>query len=312
MSQAESKRIITDPRAGSAAVAAVATGRPVVEGARANLRQALDQAIAGGLGGLFGLYCYVELVHAESVYARDALAGLLIGGSLGVFLNGLAPFRDGAWRRVARGVAWGAAAAALGGAIGLVMGELVIAAFKGGVIGRALSWSVLGLGIGVAQGLADRSRERLKFGLIGGAIGGFVGGFLFELARVVMGNRLALGQALGVVVMGGGLGLFPALVEQALRKAWVQVMSGRQEGRMFLLRRGANRMGLDEQAEIGLFGDSAVTRGHAEIHVDADGYTLRALAGSTRLNGDEVIGRRDLKDGDRLELGRTRLVFRCR
>lgn len=312
MSQAETRRVTTEARAEMPPVAAIAPPAPAITVGRANLRQAFDQAIAGGLGGLFGLYLYVELVRAESVFVRDALAGLLIGGSLGVFLNGLAPFRDGAWLRLARAVAAGATAGALGGAIGLVLGEAVIAAFKGGLMGRALSWSVLGLGIGVAQGLADRSPERLKFGLIGGAIGGFIGGFLFELARVVMGHRLALGQALGIVVMGGGLGLFLALVEQALRKAWIQVMSGRQEGRMFVLGRGVSRMGLDEQAEIGLFGDSSVARGHAEIRATADGHALRAITGSTRVNGQELTGERRLEDGDRLELGRTRLVFRCR
>ena len=139
---------------------------------RANLRHAYDLALAGGLGGLFGLYLYVELVHAESVYVRDALAGLLIGGSLGVFLNAYGPFRDGAWLKLARAVAWGAPAAALGGAIGLVAGEVVIGLFRGGLLGRALSWAVLGLGIGLGQGLADRSRERLVYGLIGGGLGG--------------------------------------------------------------------------------------------------------------------------------------------
>ena len=313
MSQAESKRLSIDARAGEPAGSAP-MGSPARPGAagRANLRQAFDQAIAGGLGGLFGLYFYVELVRAESVYARDALAGLLIGGSLGVFLNGLAPFRDGAWLRLGRAVASGATAAALGGAIGLVAGEFVIAAFQGGLLGRALSWSVLGLAIGSAQGLADRSRDRLKFGLIGGALGGFIGGFLFELARIALGNRLAVGQALGIVVLGAGLGLFLALVEQALRKTWIQVMNGRQEGRVFLVGRGVSRMGLDERAEIGLFGDASVARGHAEIRATPNGCEIHPISGSSRVNGEIVNGARALADGDRLELGRTRLVFRSR
>ena len=128
---------------------------------RANLRHAYDLALVGGLGALFGLYLYVELVKAESVYVRDALAGLLIGGSLGVFLNAYSPFRDGAWLKLAATVAWGAPAAALGGAIGLVAGEVVIGLLRGGLLGRALSWAVLGLGIGLGQGLADRSRRPL-------------------------------------------------------------------------------------------------------------------------------------------------------
>src|SRR5579864_6081066 len=96
---------------------------------RANMRQAYDLALAGGLGALFGLYLYVEVVQAESVYVRDGLAGLLIGGSLGAFLNAYSPLRDGAWSQLARALAWGVPAAALGGALGLVAGELVIGLF---------------------------------------------------------------------------------------------------------------------------------------------------------------------------------------
>src|SRR5215468_6664382 len=117
----------------------------------ANLRQAYDLALTGALGALFGLYLYVECVQAESVYVRDTLAGLLIGGALGVFLNAYGPLRDGAWLKLSRAVTLGAPAAALGGAIGLVAGEFVIGVLQGGLLGRALSWSVLGLGIGLGQ-----------------------------------------------------------------------------------------------------------------------------------------------------------------
>ena len=40
---------------------------------------------------------------------RDALAGLVIGGSIGFFLNAWGPFRDGAWLKLAgrcRGAPW--------------------------------------------------------------------------------------------------------------------------------------------------------------------------------------------------------------
>ncbi len=254
----------------------------------------------------FGLYLYVELVQAESVYVRDALAGLIIGGSIGFFLSAWGPFRDGAWHKLARAVSWGVPAAALGGALGLVIGELVIGLFRGGLIGRAGSWSVLGLG----QGLADRSRQRLIFGLIGGGLGGCC----FEQLRVALGNRYDLGQALGIVILGGGLGLFLALVEQALRRAWVQVRSGRQEGRIYLLAHTRCRLGLDKRAEIGIFGDPDVARQHAEIEAIPQGCLFRHLAAQrpSRLNGKTVTGTEPLHDGDRLELGKTVLVFRQR
>jgi hypothetical protein len=285
-----------------------------VRAGRANLRQAYDLAMTGALGALFGLYLYVECVQAESVYIRDLLAGLLIGGSLGVFLNAYGPLRDGAWLKLSRAVALGAPAAAAGGAIGLVAGEVVIGVLQGGPLGRALSWAVLGLGIGLGQGIADRSRDRLVYGLIGGGLGGFLGGFLFECLRGALGERLDLGQAVGIVTLGAGLGLCLALVEQAMRRAWVQVISGRQEGRIYLLSHGRTRLGLDERAEVGLFGDPSVARQHAEIESTAGGYMLRGLAaaGTTRVNGEAVAAPRPLRDGDRIELGRVPLVFRQR
>jgi len=35
---------------------------------RGNLRHAYDLALSGAIGGLFGLYLYVEMVQVESVY----------------------------------------------------------------------------------------------------------------------------------------------------------------------------------------------------------------------------------------------------
>jgi hypothetical protein len=278
------------------------------------LRHAYDLSIMGGAGALIGLFLYVEMVHAESVYVRDLWAGLLIGGSLGAFLNAYGPARDGAWLKMARAITWGAPAAALGGAIGLLAGEVVIGLLRGGLLGRALSWAVLGLGIGLGQGLADRSRERLIYGLIGGGLGGFAGGFLFEWLRSSFGDRTDVSQAFGIVLLGAGLGLCLALVEQVLRRAWVQVQSGRQEGRIYLLAHPRCRLGLDERAEIGIFGDPAVARRHAEIESTARGYVLHHLAGQgiTRVNGGSVGAERLLQDGDRIELGHTLLVFRHR
>ena len=280
----------------------------------ASLRQAYDLALAGAVGAVFGLFLYVELPHAASVWVRDTIAGVAIGGTIGFFLNAAGPFRDGAWLKLSRSATWGTLAGALGGAAGLLLGEVVIGLFKGGLIGRALSWAVLGLGIGISQGIADRSRQRLIFGLIGGGAGGFVGGYLFEWLRQALGNRYSLSQGLGIVILGAGLGLFLALVEQALRRAWVQVLRGRQEGRAYLLARRISALGLDERAEVGLFGDPTVARRHAEIEAAGRGYLLRnhAPSGRTRVNGVVVDTERPLADGDRIELGQTMLVFRQR
>lgn len=279
-----------------------------------NLRQAYELALAGAIGAVVGLYLYVELVHADSIWARDALAGVAIGGTIGFFLNAWGPSRDGAWLKLARESSWGAIAGAAGGAIGLVVGELVLGTFRGGLAGRSVSWAILGLGIGASQGLATGSRQRLAYGLIGGTIGGSIGGFLFEAMRRGMKDRYDLGQGLGVVLLGAGLGLSLALVEQVLRRAWVQVLRGRQEGRSYLLAGRTSALGLDERAEVGLFGDATVARRHAAIVRNGREFVLNNLAppGRTRVNGQVVDRERPLRDGDRIELGQTLLLFRRR
>jgi hypothetical protein len=273
-----------------------------------------ELAIAGALAAVFGLFLDVELVRTGSLWLRDALAGALIGGTLGFVLNAVEPLRDGALVRLSRKGAVGAVAGAIGGSAGLLVGEFVLGGFQGGLIGRACSWAILGLGIGISQALADRSLQRLLFGIVGGISGGFLGGFCFEALRQALGNRYDLSQSFGMVLLGGGLGLCLAAVEQALKSAWVEVRNGRQEGRSYLLTRASSIVGLDEHVEVGLFGDPEVARRHAEIERTREGYVLRNhdARGRTRVNGEVVESTRRLDDGDRIELGKTLMTFRRR
>ncbi len=279
-----------------------------------DLQRALDLALAGAIGALFGLYLDVELVRADAVWVRDAWAGLAIGGASGYCLNAAAAARDGAWLRAARDAGRGAIAGAIGGALGLVLGEAVLGLLQGGLIGRAISWGILGCGIGAGLGLAGRSRSGTIHGILGGSTGGLLGGFLFEAIRQRMGNRYDLGQGVGIVLLGSGLGLSLALVEQTLRRAWVRVVRGRQEGRDYTLTKPRSALGLDEQAEVGLFGDPTVARRHAEIVLEGRDYVLivRDRKNRTLVNGQAVLDRQVLRDGDAIDLGQTSLRFRRR
>ena len=294
----------------------ITTATPRTSSRRWLRRDARSLAIAGALGATFGLFFYVELVTARSVWVRDALAGASIGGAVGFFLAAAGPARDRAWLRLARAVTRAVPLGAVGGALGLVAGEVVLDVLRGGLLGRSLSWGILGLGIGSAIVAGPGWRARIGHGIVGGGLGGFLGGGSFEAIRLLMGHRVDLGQGLGIVVLGGGLGLALALAEQVLRRAWVQVTQGRQEGRSYLLTGRVTTLGLDERAGVGLFGDATVARLHAEIEaLPGGGFALRnhAPAGRTRVNGQPVAAEpQPLRDGDRIDLGKTTLVFRSR
>ena len=80
--------------------------RPRADRSGASLRQAYDMALAGAIGALFGLLPVRGNGPGGIGPVRDALAGLIIGGSTGFFLNAWGPFRDGAWHKLARTVSW--------------------------------------------------------------------------------------------------------------------------------------------------------------------------------------------------------------
>lgn len=277
--------------------------------------RAVQLAFAGAIGGVCGLFLYTELFNAPSLYVRDALAGMAIGGTLGFLLNAAEPFRDRAWLKLGREAGWAALFGAAGGALGLVVGEAILGGFRGGLAGRTVSWAILGLSVGASQGVAGRSAQRARHGALGGLIGGAAGGFLFELLREKLGpERYDLSQGLGMALLGAGLGAALALVEQALTRAWVVVQNGRQEGRSFPLDRPAVRIGRDEHTDIGLFGDMSVARDHAEIRREDGHYRLypRGQAGTTAINGKPVAAPVPLRDGDLIDLGATKLRFRSR
>ncbi len=86
------------------------------------------------------------------------------------------------------------------------------------------------------------------------------------------------------------------------------------EGRRVPLTAAVTTLGRDESADL-VLDDPGISRRHAEVRISNDGPHLQALLrdlGSTNgtyLNGDR-IGDEELRDGDRITMGRTRLTFR--
>jgi hypothetical protein len=297
-------------------------------------------AVFGALGGLLGWMLFgvfgarnpgthavslgpIEIPHWQ---LNALLGGLFIGGAIGYLLVGVEALRDRSPLRFARLASYGVLLGAVGGALGMLVGEIANYELIG-VLGpsvlvmmlaRGIGWSFLGMAIGVSEGVAARSLGKVSYGTLGGAVGGFVGGELFALFYKLAINSLTttfFWNALGLVILGACIGSLSALVQAVFQPASVKVMRGWQEGREYPLEKPANLLGRDEHADIALFRDMQVEKKHALIKRVHGQYVLvnnGAPAQNTLVNDNPVPQARALRDGDRIQLGNIILRFQLR
>jgi len=253
-----------------------------------------------------------------------SLSGLFIGAMIGL-ATGLSL---GTGKHIVRAVGLGAGVGAIGGWVGLTVGQILFGVLDatvpllGLIVGRILGWSAFGALIGLSEGLIARSPKRILNGLLGGAIGGALGGALFDFLAFTIGSVFgfalraegeagAPSRAVGLTLIGAGIGLFIGLLEWLTRAAWVRVLYGRNEGKDYPIDREGAYLGRDELADVPLRGDPQVAPRHAEIRMDGGGYVLVPLA-PMAVNGQPINAPVELNDGDLLQIGSFQVQFQLR
>jgi type III secretion system (T3SS) inner membrane Yop/YscD-like protein len=298
-------------------------------------------AVFGALGGLVGWMLFGvfglksldgRLGFLPFIDLQNLLGGALIGGAVGYLVVSAEALRDRALLRAMRLACYGLLLGACGGAAGLEVGDWLnyllvqkvgadqqgAAMVLGVMFARGLGWMFLGMAIGVSEGVAARSLGRFSYSTLGGAIGGFLGGALFGLAYHLTkdkGGAVAVWTALGLVILGACIGSLSALVQGVFQPASLKVLRGWQEGREYPLDKTDNVLGRDEHADIALFRDMRVEKRHAVIQRDGERFVFLnndAPPEQTRVNDEPVPQLRDLRDGDRIQLGHVVLRFQLR
>src|SRR5262249_22103547 len=130
-------------------------------------------AVFGALGGLLGwmLFGIFGEKLPTSVPANALLGGALIGGIIGYFVVSVEAIRDGNLLKFVRLASYGSILGALGGAIGMLVGEqanFLIGNLADnplvGILARGVGWSLLGVAVGLSEGIAARSLGKLSYG----------------------------------------------------------------------------------------------------------------------------------------------------
>jgi pSer/pThr/pTyr-binding forkhead associated (FHA) protein len=94
--------------------------------------------------------------------------------------------------------------------------------------------------------------------------------------------------------------------------AWLVAVSGAQRGRDFRLTAGTLRFGTTPGCDVVIADDKFLSGRHAEVAFEAGQYVLRDLNSTNGSLVNEVrIVEQVLRDGDRVQLGSTRFLFKC-
>src|SRR5260370_20766280 len=109
----------------------------------------LSYAAAGALGGFAAWGLSEPILGIRWVYGRDILFGALIGALISAFLASIETLSVGQVRQAAPRFVLGGIIGAIGGAAGLIIGELAVG-ILGRPNGRILGWSVLRMPCGPA------------------------------------------------------------------------------------------------------------------------------------------------------------------
>lgn len=176
-------------------------------------------------------------------------------------------------------------------------------------LARVAVWGMMGLFLTVAPGIVMRNLRKFAIGLVGGLIGGLVGGVLYDPV-VSLTQQVRLAELAAMAAIGLFAGLATGLIENAAKAGWVKVVQGLIAGKQFILYRNPTFVGSGPDCQIYLFKDPRVGRRHAAFHIVPGGFELEnlPLGSDTMVNGRPVTRAR-LKNGDRVQIGATLLVF---
>jgi hypothetical protein len=160
-------------------------------------------------------------------------------------------------------------------------------------------------------------------------VGGLIGGGVYEWARASGVAQTASFEqqrvlAITLALLGACVGGSIAFVTTALKRAWFEIVDGKFAGRKYdvtkyvhgrLGREKAGIIGSDEwTANVYLPPGREVLGQHAQINNSNGAPTLTFFPEAERLPSSLINGRKarswPLKDGDRLQIGTTTLIYR--
>ena len=176
------------------------------------------------------------------------------------------------------------------------------------ILSRLTSWTLLGLFIlGTTE--CFRSHSGILWPrIISGGIGGFIGGGIFELFMLY--QMSGPEHLYGLVLAGFSISLFIGLYENSVTSFALRVLTGKQEGQIFLLDQNSFTLGYSSQNDFILNGYAEVCNLHAHIYKkDNQLFIENTDADSEVLVNYRKVDQQAMKKGDVIKIGTAQLQY---
>ena len=250
--------------------------------------------------------------NAAYFMMAGAIFGVSLAASEGLYLGESKKAWEQAEMAFPVGVFGGALAGVIGQGLFLGLQWAGSMSHSMAYLPRMVGWAVAGAMIGACPGAAAKSKERVHNGAIGGVIGGAIGGSLFEL---LMSTKDGSGgpRLVALISLGLAVGLMVRVVEQMRKQAWLTLLSGGPEGKMFIVSKETTSLGSHYQCDVVVGGARGSSpRCEAMIRATPSGYLLETTKdGSALVNGSDVR-KQLLNQGDVIGVAAGSLQFHLR
>ncbi len=271
-------------------------------------------AIFGAIGGLVGwqISNMLGLSFIHNIYLSEAVVGALVGLSIGLLIGVVEGVITRNFVLLVKSGGFNCLLGAAAGAIGLPLSEFMFQIVGAGFLGRALGWGLFGLLLGLAQGVTGKSQAWK--GMLGGLIGGVFGGVLLDLTRLLLKDP-QVGKMAGLVLLGASTGAFISLMVTLLKRAWLEVTSGKLKGAEFILdkflRRGGPSIAIGSstlKSEI-VFPDPDIAPQHALLTGNGSNFTIKDISQSGTFINKHRINQMQLANRQTIRMGNTEMVY---
>ena len=175
-------------------------------------------------------------------------------------------------------------------------------------LSRMTSWTLLGL---LLVGTTELFRSRSGFlmpRITSGGVGGAIGGGIFEL--LLLYQITGPGHIYGLILIGFCISLSIGITENRATSFALRVVSGKQEGQVFLLDQNRFTLGYGSQNDLILKGYAEVCNLHANILKKGNEVIIEnANVGGEVLVNYRSVDKQSMKKGDVIKIGTALLQY---